>query len=43
MVDGGRGAFIINVKIALPKNISKEEEKLYKQLEKQANNKNLHK
>lgn len=33
---GGRGSFIINIYIAMPKNISKEEEKLYKQLKKLA-------
>lgn len=33
---GGRGSFIINIHIAMPKNISKEEEKLYKQLKKLA-------
>ena len=36
MESGGRGSFIVNIKISLPKNISKEEEKLYKHLEKQA-------
>lgn len=36
MEDGGRGDFYINIKIALPKNITKEEEKIYKQLQRLA-------
>lgn len=36
---GGRGLFVLNIRIAMPKNITKEEEKLYKQLAKASNNK----